>query len=231
LSYVGYGAQEVAVGAGDVVNVSLQSANNNMNEVVVIGYQTVRRRDLTGATSVVNTQSAQKNASRSLPEQLQGLAAGVAVRTGGAPGQEAVVRVRGLSTFSGSGSPLYIIDGMFSDPNTTVSPNDIETIQILKDASAAAIYGSRAANGVIIITTKRGKDGPMKVTASARYSASTIAKTYDMRPSLKDLGYQVDLDAADPYTVPAAGLRWDAGADTDVGRFVALHPDPGFLLV
>jgi TonB-dependent starch-binding outer membrane protein SusC len=176
---VGFDPREITVTSNEI-NEVLQVTNAQMNEVVVIGYQSVRRRDLTGATSVVNTQNTQKLASRSLPEQLQGMAAGVAVRTGGAPGQEAIVNIRGLSTVLGNGNPLYVIDGMFSDPNTTINPNDIESIQVLKDASAAAIYGSRAANGVIIITTKRGREGPMKVTATARYSRSMVPNTYDM---------------------------------------------------
>src|SRR5215203_6840650 len=164
---VGFENREIAV-TGSEINEVLQVVDARLNEVVVIGYQSVRKRDLTGATSVVNTQNTQKLASRSLPEQLQGMAAGVAVRTGGAPGQEAIVNIRGLSTVLGNGNPLYVIDGMFSDPNTTVNPNDIESIQVLKDASAAAIYGSRAGNGVIIITTKRGREGPIKVMASSR---------------------------------------------------------------
>lgn len=206
ISYVGYTPQEVSVTGDRAVNVELVAANEELQQVVVIGYQTVRKKDLTGATSVVNTQNVQRLASRSLPEQLQGLAAGVNVRTGGAPGQEAVVNIRGLSTVFGSGSPLYVIDGMFSDPNTTVNPNDVESIQILKDASAAAIYGSRAANGVIIITTKRGKEGPMKVTASARYSGSKVPKTYDVlsgaeyvavnKQAYQNAGYALQADVA-----------------------------------
>jgi TonB-linked SusC/RagA family outer membrane protein len=178
-SSIGFETREVVI-TGTEMNETLQTSDTSLNEVVVIGYQSVRKRDLTGATSVINTQNTQRLASRSLPEQLQGMAAGVAVRTGGAPGQEAVVNIRGLSTVFGSGSPLYVIDGMFSDPNTTVNPNDVESIQVLKDASAAAIYGSRAGNGVIIITTKKGREGPMKVSASARYSSSTVPKRYDM---------------------------------------------------
>jgi len=176
---VGFQNREISV-TGAELNETLQIVDGTLSEVVVIGYQSVRRRDLTGATSVVSAQNTQRLASRSLPEQLQGMAAGVSVRTGGAPGQEAVVNIRGLSTVLGNGSPLYVIDGMFSDPNTTVNPNDIESIQILKDASAAAIYGSRAGNGVIIITTKRGREGAMKISAAARYSSSMVPKTYDM---------------------------------------------------
>ena len=179
-SSVGFSSQVITVGTTSVVDISMGGVAASLNEVVVIGYQTVRKKDLTGSVSVVSAENTQRIASRSLPEQLQGLAAGVAVRTGGAPGQEAVVRIRGLSTVLGTGNPLYVIDGMFSDPNTTVNTNDVESIQILKDASAAAIYGSRAANGVIIITTKKGREGPMKISASARYSSTVIPETYDM---------------------------------------------------
>lgn len=179
-SFLGYVSQEISTAGRASIDVVLATDARTLDEVVIIGYQSVRRSDLTGATSVVNTSNTQALAPRSLPEQLQGLAAGVSVRTGGAPGQEAVVNIRGLGTFSGPGGPLYVIDGVFSDPNTTVNPNDVETVQILKDASAAAIYGARAANGVIIITTKKGSEGPIAISASAKYSITSVPRTYDM---------------------------------------------------
>lgn len=178
-SYIGFTTKESSAGTGGVINVTLESSDTALDDVVIIGYQTVRRRDLTGATGSVSTANTGKLVSRSLPEALQGQTPGVAVRNGGAPGQEAVVNIRGLGTF-GNASPLYVIDGMIADPNTTVNPADIEDVQILKDASAAAIYGSRAGNGVILITTRKGKDGPAKITLSSRYSISQVAKTYDM---------------------------------------------------
>lgn len=178
-SYIGFTSQEVTAKTSGIINVTLEPSNTLLNDVVVIGYQTVRRRDLTGATGSVSTANTEKLVSRSLPEALQGQTPGVSVRNGGAPGQEAVVNIRGLGTF-GNANPLYVIDGMIADPNTTVSPADIEDVQILKDASAAAIYGSRAGNGVILITTRKGKDGPAKITISSRYSISKVAKTYDM---------------------------------------------------
>jgi TonB-linked SusC/RagA family outer membrane protein len=178
-NYIGFSAKEVVVGSNPVINVTLESSNTALDDVVVIGYQTIRRKDLTGATGSVNTGNTEKLVSRSLPEALQGQTPGVSVRNGGAPGQEAVVNIRGLATF-GNASPLYVIDGMIADPNTTVNPNDVEDIQILKDASAAAIYGSRAGNGVILITTKKGKEGPAKISISTRYSVSQVPKTYDM---------------------------------------------------
>ena len=176
---IGFTTKELAVNGTTVINVTLEESNTALNEVVVIGYQTVRRRDLTGATGLINTTNTDRLVARSLPEALQGQTPGVTVRNGGAPGQEAVVNIRGLATF-GNANPLYVIDGMFADPNTTVSPNDIESIQVLKDASAAAIYGSRAGNGVVIITTRKGKSGPAKISASSRYSIATIPKRYEM---------------------------------------------------
>ena len=178
-SYLGFTTQEVIVGSQTVIDIVLGTSTTDLNEVVVIGYQTVRRQDVTGATASVSTNSTERLVSRSIPEALQGQAPGVAVRNGGAPGQEAVVNIRGLATF-GNASPLYVIDGMFADPNTTVNPNDIASIQVLKDASAAAIYGSRAGNGVILITTKKGTEGPPKINVSSRYSTSRIPNGYDM---------------------------------------------------
>jgi len=178
-NYIGYTAKEVSVSATSTINVVLQSSDISLDDVVVIGYQTIRRKDLTGATGSVNIGNTEKLVSRSLPEALQGQTPGVAVRNGGAPGQEAVVNIRGLATF-GNASPLYVIDGMIADPNTTVSPNDVEDVQILKDASAAAIYGSRAGNGVILITTKKGKEGPAKISVTSRYSVSEVHKLYEM---------------------------------------------------
>ncbi|SKB49909.1 TonB-linked outer membrane protein, SusC/RagA family [Parapedobacter luteus] len=182
ITYQGYLPLEAVVGneLDQVFTLQVDEAQATLDEVVVIGYQAVRRKDLTGATGIVNTAEAQRTVARSLPESLQGLSSGITVRNGGAPGQEAVVNIRGLSTFYGNANPLYVIDGMFADPNTTVNPADIESVQVLKDASAAAIYGSRAANGVVIITTKKGRPGEPKFEVSARQSVSTVPRRYDM---------------------------------------------------
>ncbi|MBV9962894.1 MAG: SusC/RagA family TonB-linked outer membrane protein, partial [Parafilimonas sp.] len=141
--------------------------------------QTVRRRDLTGATSVVNTANSNKIIGNSVAEQLQGQTPGVIVRTGGAPGQNATIEIRGVASFTNA-EPLYVIDGMIADANSTVNTDDIASIQILKDASAAAIYGSRAANGVIIITTKKGRSGPSRINFSARYGIQQIPHKWDV---------------------------------------------------
>jgi TonB-linked SusC/RagA family outer membrane protein len=178
ISSVGFAAKEVAVTGADIDEV-LQVTNATLNDVVVIGYQTVRRKDLTGATSVVSTENSSKITGNSVAEQLQGQTPGVTVRNSGAPGQNAAIEIRGVASFTDA-SPLYVIDGMIADANSTVNTDDIASIQILKDASAAAIYGSRAANGVIIITTKKGKPGPSKITFTAKYGIQQIPKKWDV---------------------------------------------------
>ncbi len=178
-SYVGYRQQEVSLNGRAQLTVILAGETSNLNDVVVIGYQTVRRKDLTGSTGVVNMNEANKITAASVGEAIQGLVPGVTVRNGGAPGQNPTIEIRGAGSF-GSTNPLYVIDGMLSDANTTVNTDDIASIQILKDASAAAIYGSRAGNGVIIITTKKGREGPAKFTVSAKYGMQKIPKTWDV---------------------------------------------------
>ena len=176
---VEYASKEVPINKQSVINVQLQAVSQEMNAVVVIGYQTVLKKDLTGSTSVINTENSSKVIGNSVVEQLQGLTPGVTVRTGGAPGENAAIEIRGVASFTGA-DPLYVIDGMIADANATVNTDDIASIQILKDASAAAIYGSRAANGVIIITTKKGKAGPSIVHISAKYGIQQIPKKWDV---------------------------------------------------
>ncbi len=177
---IGYQEQTIAVGNQTNINVLMvNTTDSTLNDVVVIGYQTVRRRDLTGATSVVNTGNSNRIVGNSVAEQLQGQTPGVTVRTSGAPGENARIEIRGVASFANS-DPLYVIDGMIADANSTVNTNDIATIQILKDASAAAIYGSRAANGVIIITTKKGKPGPSRISFSAKYGIQQIPQKWDV---------------------------------------------------
>ncbi|MFC0182052.1 TonB-dependent receptor plug domain-containing protein [Pseudarcicella hirudinis] len=156
----------------------LDEETTSLNEVVVVGYGTQQKKDLTGAVSVVKAADIQKRQATTVAEAMQGLATGVNIRGGGQPGSEANILIRGLKNLSGT-NPLYVIDGLISTANRDFNPNDIESIQILKDASAAAIYGSRAANGVIIITTKKGKEGPMRIDFSGKSSLQTIP-TYNL---------------------------------------------------
>jgi len=178
-SNVGYLPQEIAVSGRAQWTITLAVETSNLNEAVVIGYQTVRRKDLTGATGIVNMTDASKLTAGSVAEAIQGLVPGVTVRNAGNPGANPIVEIRGVGSFSSS-APLYVIDGMLADANTTVSPDDVASVQILKDASAAAIYGSRAGNGVIIITTKKGKEGPAKFSVSAKYGTQHLPKKWDV---------------------------------------------------
>ena len=177
-SYIGYATREIAINGQTEINVNLAEDLAALDEVVVVGYGTQQKKDLTSAVSVVDSEQISKRQTTTVAESLQGLASGVNVRGGGQPGQEARIEIRGLKNLQGS-NPLYVIDGLVTTANRDFNPNDIESIQILKDAAAAAIYGSRAANGVIIITTKKGKQGPLKVTVSSKMSVTEIPR-YDL---------------------------------------------------
>ncbi|TPG31605.1 SusC/RagA family TonB-linked outer membrane protein [Flavobacterium pectinovorum] len=171
----GYKSTEVSVNNQTSVNVSLTPDALSLNEVVVVGYGSQNKKDLTGAISVVKASEIQKRQITTVADGLQGLVTGVKVRGGGRPGQEANIEIRGLKNLQNT-NPLYVIDGLITSANRDFNPNDIETIQVLKDASAAAIYGSRAANGVIIITTKKGKKGPLVVEVSAKSSFTSMPR-------------------------------------------------------
>ncbi|MEQ8471787.1 MAG: TonB-dependent receptor [Marinoscillum sp.] len=178
-SFVGYQPQEVTIDGQTNINVALELDLQDLQEVVVIGYQTVRKKDLTGSTSIISPEASSKVSANSLAESIQGLTPGVTVRNGGAPGAGAQIEIRGAASFDDNG-PLYVIDGMLADANVTINTNDIASIQILKDASAAAIYGSRAGNGVIIITTKSGDEGPMKINFSAKTGLQQLPGRWDV---------------------------------------------------
>ena len=183
VSYVGYKDREIAVrGRAVIEQIQMESDDNVLEQVVVIGYGTQKKADLTGAVSVVNAEELKRVSNSNISTMLEGKVAGVQITSDGQPGADPSVKIRGLGTF-GSTAPLYVIDGV--PMGTTIrdfSPNDIETIQVLKDASAGAIYGSRAANGVIIITTKNGKkDQPLKVDYKGYFGVDVIpSSTYDL---------------------------------------------------
>jgi TonB-linked SusC/RagA family outer membrane protein len=165
-SFVGYDPQEVVVGSGPI-NVQLAEKVGSLEEVVVTGYASQKKKDLTGAVSVVKIENLTKQPTSQIASQLQGQVSGVTVLGGGQPGQEPQVKIRGINTF-GNNTPLYIVDGVPIGNLADVNPNDVQTMQVLKDAGAASIYGARAANGVIVITTKRGT-GKVKVNYDAYY--------------------------------------------------------------
>lgn len=189
-SSVGFSSQEFPVAGISSLNVNLQSTAGNLNEVVVVGYGTQRRRDVSGAITTISSKDFVKG-QITTPEQLiAGKVAGVQITSnGGAPGAGSTIRIRGGASLNASNDPLIVIDGVplasggiagAANPLSLINPNDIESFNILKDASATAIYGSRASNGVIIITTKKGRSGAPKVTFSTQMSYATPAQKVDV---------------------------------------------------
>jgi len=154
-SFVGYQNHEVKVGTSGVANISLEAGTSALNEIVVIAYSSEKKKDITGAVSVVNMDNLSRQPTGLVTEQLQGQASGVTVITSGQPGADPQIRIRGINTF-GNNSPLFVVDGTPTQNIADLNVNNIASMQVLKDAGAASIYGSRASNGVIIITTKRG---------------------------------------------------------------------------
>lgn len=178
VSYVGYVTAEAK--AQPEMTIYLDENSAMLNEVVVIGYQTVRKADLTGAVSVMNMKEPLSENSGNIMNSMAGKLPGVNVVPDAAPGGTGSIRVRGMSTANSSNDPLYIIDGVPTDNINFINPADIESMQVLKDAASASIYGSRAANGVVVITTKQGKGDRMTININYAASAQTVAKRYDM---------------------------------------------------
>ncbi len=179
-SFVGYKPTEVVVGSQSVVDVALVEDAANLEELVVTGYQSIRKKDITGAVTVINTDELKTVKSSSFLQNLGGRAAGVNVSSSGSPGDATNIRIRGISSFT-SNDPLYVIDGVpvLDKFQNTINPEDIESLQVLKDASTASIYGSRASNGVIVITTKQGKAGKTKVSYNGSFGVANPVKGYD----------------------------------------------------
>ncbi|ALJ00950.1 SusC/RagA family TonB-linked outer membrane protein [Rufibacter tibetensis] len=189
-SYIGYVTQEVPVGAQSTYNVNLLTDARALDEVVVIGYGTQRREDLSGAISTVGSEDFQQG-NVTTPEQLiTGKVAGVTITSnGGQPGSGSTIRIRGGASLSASNDPLFVVDGVpltgngisgSTNPLSLINPNDIESMTILKDASATAIYGSRASNGVVLITTKKGQSGKPTVNFNSQYIVSNVTKKVDV---------------------------------------------------
>ncbi len=188
-SFIGYKSQTVEFSNQKTIAVNLEEDASQLKEVVVqVGYGTVKKKDATGSVTTITTKDFNKGPVVAVDQMLQGKVAGLQVtNNGGSPGEGATIRIRGGSSLNASNDPLYVIDGVPVDngiqggknPLATINQNDIESVTILKDASATAIYGSRASNGVIIITTKKGKSGEMQINYNGNLSVSTIAKTVD----------------------------------------------------
>ena len=177
-SYVGFLPKEQTVGSQQAINITLSEKNNDLEEIVVIGYgQTAKKRDLTAAISSINSKQIEERQPVNLFDALQGQAAGVLIINdgGGAPGAEGTIQVRGASSLNAGNGPLYLVDGVINPNGATINPMDIERVEVLKDAASASIYGVRGANGVILITTKKGKAGRPRIDASYSHVYGKLA--------------------------------------------------------
>lgn len=237
-SFVGYVSQEVNVGSQAAVNVSLKADNKTLDEIVVIGYGTTRKSDLTGAVSGVKEAELAERPAPSLNQQLSGRLPGVQVNTNsGRPGGRTTVRIRGFSSINSSNNPLYVVDGVmlpqgtgdqFSNPIDYINPNDIVNVEVLKDASSTAIYGARGANGVILISTKKGKAGESRVTYDSQFSVNTIGPNKPQVLNAKEYLAVEDLAYANMAKYDPVG--WAAGKWTYLNPvqrrrdFSAAHP-------
>ncbi len=181
-SIVGFTTQEATIPTGNVLNISLRTQVSNLDEVVVVGYGTQRRRDLTGAISSVTSREISEVASLNAMQAIQGKVAGVNVmQNGWNPGSDATIRIRGRRSFNASNDPLYVIDGIpIVRGLNEINPADIASMEVLKDASATAIYGSRGANGVVLITTKRGTTGKTSITYDGYVGSQTPLRLLDI---------------------------------------------------
>lgn len=178
VSYIGMISQSIAVEGRNILNVILQEDIESLEELVVVGYGVVKKKDLLGAVSVVKGDALNERTSGNVVESMRGLTSGVKITTSGQPGSNASIIIRGLGSLTNN-NPLFIIDGAYGGSDLGVNVEDIESIQILKDASSAAIYGSRAANGVVIVTTKQGAQGPLKVKFDTQLTLNQLPR-YDL---------------------------------------------------
>ncbi|GAA0190259.1 TonB-dependent receptor [Fulvivirga kasyanovii] len=245
-SYVGYTTIEVPVNGRSVINIPMEADVTQLAEVVVVGYGVQTKREVTGSIAKVEGEALTEIAVPSFEAALQGKAAGVQVIQGsGTAGSGSMIRVRGIASLSAGGDPLYVVDGIpitqdyflndnrgafNNNPLATINPNDIESVEILKDASAAAIYGSRGANGVILITTKRGKTGKPKFEFSTRLGISKPAREVDLLSSEEWLQLRQEAWENDGNVGLAdlpGGITWEQARQTDTD-WIDLVTQTGF---
>ncbi|WP_343674156.1 TonB-dependent receptor [Chitinophaga sp.] len=240
ISYLGYESREVEVGDKGLLGViQLSISKSQLNEVVVTGYGSQRKKDLTGAVSVVDISEMNKQPTGQISAQLQGQAAGVTIIGSGQPGDEPQIRIRGINTF-GNNKPLFVIDGVPTQNISDINPNDVASMQVLKDAGAASIYGSRASNGVVIITTKKGKSGKPQLSYDSYVGVQLpkngnvwhILSSQEMAQlkfnALSNSGTPISATNADPlygsgstpvlpdYIMPTGASEGDAAVDPDL---------------
>ncbi|SDX90451.1 TonB-linked outer membrane protein, SusC/RagA family [Lutibacter oricola] len=209
-SYIGFAAQEIKIGGRTTINVVLKSDVAALEEVVVVGYGTQRKKEVTGAVVKVKSEDLQKTTTSDIGTALQGQIAGVNVASSsGAPGEEANILIRGFSSLmDGQSGPLYVVDGIPFDSDPQLSISEIESIDVLKDAASASIYGTRGAGGVILITTKQGKVGQMKISVESEYGIQRITSDFDQM-SKEEYTYLHMLRGAINTDKPQGGVESD----------------------
>jgi len=218
VSFIGYTTQKIALAGSTTVEVRLVEDMQKIDEVVVIGYGTVKKSDLTGSVAVVTTKELTRYPSSSAAQALQGLAPGVLVTESGRPGGGATIRVRGVGSINQGSDPIYILDGVQVGSISGILPSDIESMQVLKDASATAIYGANGSNGVVIITTKRGKSGKPQVNFNSFVGYNLAPKQYDMMDADQYAAFYTTLRGAKPEYEQAFrekyyGAGWQQGTN------------------
>ena len=243
ISYIGYITKELVIGNKITFNIQLDIDTNTLDEIVVVGYGTQRKSDITGSVTSVKVDAIAVAQNRTVDALLQGRAAGVQVtQNAGSPGSGVSVKIRGASSLRGNNEPLYVIDGVIissagedasnasADGNSLqetqnglngINPRDIESIEVLKDASATAIYGSRGANGVILITTKKGKSGKTSIQAYVNTSVSEISERYDVLDALGYANYQNEallVNGGDPRFSISGGTIFPIATDGTIGN-------------
>jgi TonB-linked SusC/RagA family outer membrane protein len=205
-SFMGYLTQTVRVGNQKVINVTLSEDLQNLDEVIIIGYGSVKKSNLTGAISKIDASAIENRPLARAETALQGQLAGVAVRTTtGEPGSDMQIRVRGAASVNADSDPLYVVDGVPMSNLTWLNPADIETVEVLKDAASSAIYGSRGSNGVVIVQTKKGKQGKAKISVNTSYGIQSLEKKMDIMSAQEWMEFNIK--AIDQRYLTAAGNR------------------------
>ena len=224
ISYIGMKTQIVNVAGKSTVSVKLEDESNSLNDVVVIGYGTVKKKDLTGSVSSISSKEIANVPVSNVSEAMTGKLAGVNITTTeGSPDADVKIRVRGGGSLSQDNSPLYIVDGFPVSSISDIAPSEIATIDVLKDASSTAIYGARGANGVIIITTKSGSEGKTQVNFNASYGWKKNAKEIEVLNPYEFVLYQYETASASNNPSNLGGSNYGNYADYDIWKSRAGH--------
>lgn len=209
ISFINYEKQEIAVNNADFIKIVLKQQSNELNQVVVVGYGTQKKKDLTGAIATISAKDLENRPNTQFGYAIEGKAAGVQViRASGQPQAGFTIRVRGTSSITSGSDPLYIVDGVPTYNTSEINPADIENISVLKDASSAAIYGSSGANGVVLITTKRGKNQQLKINYTASLTMSNAWKKMDVLNAAQFKALATEMGATTDWTKLTANTNW-----------------------